>query len=75
MPDDKALTLRQADNLYESFPDFSAWPAPTEDAQLCKGGTPLRQRDVSDIAGTWQEDPEFDQAVADQDRVDEGLWR
>lgn len=39
------------------------------------GVTPLRQRDVSDIAGTWQEDPEFDQAVADQDRVDERLWR
>ena len=31
MPDDKALTLQQADRLYQSFPDFSAWPAPTED--------------------------------------------
>lgn len=31
MPDGKVLTLRQADNLYRSFPDFSAWPAPTED--------------------------------------------
>jgi len=31
MPDDKALTLRQADSLYQSFPDFSAWPAPTEE--------------------------------------------
>ena len=39
------------------------------------GETPLRQRDLSDIAGTWQEDPEFDQAIADQDRVDEQLWR
>ena len=36
---------------------------------------PLRQRDLSDIAGTWQEDPEFDQAIADQDRVDEQMWR
>jgi len=35
------------------------------------GKTPLRQRDLSDIAGTWQEDPEFDQAIADQDRMDE----
>src|SRR5947199_7786630 len=32
MPDDKALTLRQADSLYQSFPDFSAWPAPTEES-------------------------------------------
>ena len=31
MPEDKALTLQQADSLYPSFPDFSAWPAPTED--------------------------------------------
>ena len=31
MPDDKALTLRQADSLYQSFPDFSAWPVPTEE--------------------------------------------
>lgn len=31
MPEEKALTLRQADSLYQSFPDFSAWPAPTED--------------------------------------------
>jgi Fic family protein len=31
MPDDKAITFRQADSLYQSFPDFSAWPAPTED--------------------------------------------
>jgi hypothetical protein len=35
MPADKALTLRQADSLYQSFPDFSAWPGPTEnDLQL-----------------------------------------
>jgi Fic family protein len=35
MPADKALTLRQADRLYQSFPDFSAWPVPTEnDLQL-----------------------------------------
>lgn len=30
MPDDKALTLRQADSLYQGFPDFADWPAPTE---------------------------------------------
>jgi Fic family protein len=31
MPDDKTLTLRQADSLYQSFPDFSAWPMPKEE--------------------------------------------
>ncbi len=36
---------------------------------------PARQRDLSDFAGTWSEDPEFDRAIEDQDRVDEDLWR
>jgi len=36
---------------------------------------PVRFRDLSDIAGTWQEDPEFDAAIADQDTIDPDLWR
>ena len=36
---------------------------------------PTRQRDLSHQAGTWVEDPEFDQAIEDQDRIDEDLWR
>jgi hypothetical protein len=39
------------------------------------GESPVRQRDLGDVAGTWQEDRDFDQAVADQDRVDERLWQ
>jgi hypothetical protein len=39
------------------------------------GETALRLRDLSDIAGTWQEDREFDQVVAEQDRIDEHLWK
>lgn len=31
--------------------------------------------DLSDIAGTWIEDPEVDAALRDQDRVDPELWR
>ena len=34
-----------------------------------------RQRDLSDIAGTWREDSEFDRALAEQDAIDEKLWR
>jgi plasmid stability protein len=33
------------------------------------------RRDLSDIAGTWQEDPAFDAAIAAQDTVDEEIWR
>jgi len=34
-----------------------------------------RQRDLSDIAGTWREDPAFDGAQLEQDTVDPELWR
>jgi hypothetical protein len=36
---------------------------------------PVRSRDLSGIAGTWIEDPEFDRAIEEQDRIDEDLWR
>jgi plasmid stability protein len=36
---------------------------------------PARQRDLSELAGTWIEDLDFDRAIQDQDRVDEDLWR
>lgn len=38
-------------------------------------GEPVRQRDLSDIAGTWRKDPAFDRALAAQDTIDEGMWR
>ena len=35
----------------------------------------LRHRDLSDLAGRWKEDPAFDRAIADQDRIDEEQWK
>jgi plasmid stability protein len=35
----------------------------------------VRQRDLSDIAGSWREDPAFDRAVDEQDVIDPELWR
>ena len=35
----------------------------------------MRKRDLSDIAGTWQEDPAFDSAIAEQQKIDEAMWR
>ena len=32
-------------------------------------------RDLADITGTWQEDPDLDAALAAQRRVDPDLWR
>ena len=34
-----------------------------------------RQRDLSDIAGTWRHDRAFDRAVADQQTIDRNLWK
>jgi hypothetical protein len=39
------------------------------------GERQLRRRDLTGIAGSWQEDASFDNAVAAQDQVDEAIWR
>jgi hypothetical protein len=38
-------------------------------------GDVIRCRDLGDLAGTWQEDPDFDRAVMDQHTIDEELWK
>jgi hypothetical protein len=38
-------------------------------------GEALKRRDLGDIAGTWRNDKAVDDALADQDLVDENLWR
>jgi plasmid stability protein len=35
----------------------------------------VRHRDLDGIAGTWIDDPAFDEAMRDQDRIDEDLWK
>jgi len=39
------------------------------------GQAQIRQRDLSDIAGSWKKDPAFDRAIAAQDTVDEEMWQ
>jgi plasmid stability protein len=34
-----------------------------------------KRRDLGDVAGTWKADKAVEAALADQDRVDEALWR
>ncbi len=38
-------------------------------------GEPLVQRDLSDVVGTWQEDPELDRVLAEQRRIDPEAWK
>jgi protein involved in polysaccharide export with SLBB domain len=35
----------------------------------------IRYVDLDDLAGTWTEDPEFDAAIQEMDRVDPELWK
>lgn len=42
---------------------------------LALTGEPIRYRDLSDIAGTWKGEPEMDEALRDQRRIDPELWR
>lgn len=36
---------------------------------------PHKGIDVSGIAGSWVEDPAFDEAIRDQDRIDPDMWK
>ena len=38
-------------------------------------GTRQKRRDLGDIAKTWRSDKTVEAALAEQDRVDENLWR
>lgn len=38
-------------------------------------GEPVVRRDLSDVVGTWREDPAIDEALRDQRRIDPDLWR
>ena len=51
----------------------AAVEALTEGAGLA--GTPRKRRDLADVAGTWKADRALEAALAEQDVVDEDLWR
>jgi len=42
---------------------------------LCLAGEPLVHSDLDFLTGTWVEDPDFDAALREQDRVDPRIWR
>jgi plasmid stability protein len=39
------------------------------------GPSPVPHHDLDALAGAWDEDPEFDRALAEQDTVDAAMWR
>ena len=65
-----AVALRA---LGQTVPEVVSIDALTEGSGMT--GTRRRRRDLSDIAKTWKADKAVETALADQDRVDEDLWR
>jgi hypothetical protein len=41
---------------------------------LALAGNSVQHRDLDFMAGSWVEDPAFDEAIGSQDRVDPRLW-
>ncbi len=37
--------------------------------------TPVQHTDLDGLIGTWQEDPAFDRAVAEFERIDTDAWK
>jgi hypothetical protein len=37
--------------------------------------TPTKKRDLSDIAGTWVDDPLFEQIRQEHEQIDPEIWR
>jgi plasmid stability protein len=42
---------------------------------VAPSGQPRRNRNLERFAGTWVEDPEFDEAMKYFDRIDEEMWK
>lgn len=38
-------------------------------------GAPRKRRDLTDLLGSWKPDQEFLDAIADQRRIDDDLWK
>ena len=67
------VRIRRDDGTEFALRPVAATSVPTSSGreQLCA----QPQRDLSDIAGTWVDDPGFDEAVAAQRQIDLDLWK
>jgi hypothetical protein len=42
---------------------------------LALNAAPARHTDLDPLIGTWQDDPDFDRAVAEFERIDDESWK
>jgi plasmid stability protein len=65
--------LRQRSRAEGKSMNATALEALAQGLGLADGGIPLR--DLDDIAGTWVKDTTAEAAFAEQDQIDESLWK
>ena len=73
VPEEVDRTLRERAHRERRSLNDVALEALRQGAGLAR--TPVRRRDLSDLAGSWVEDPETDRALEQQRRIDDELWR
>jgi len=64
----RRIARREGRSLNEVTLDLLARAAGT-------AGEPVKHRTLGDLSGAWADDPAFDDALADQDRIDAALWK
>ena len=55
--------------------EFSLRAVKEEDRASVSSADEVRRRDLSDLAGSWVDDPGFEEAMIDQDQIDAALWK
>ena len=73
IPPDVDKALRRRARASGKSLNETARDALTEGAGV--GPTRRKRRDLSDLVRSWKPDKELEEALADQDRIDEELWR
>ena len=73
VPDSIDLALRNRSRLESKSLNAVAIEALARGLEL--DSQPKNHTDLDSLVGSWQEDPEFDQAVADFQIVDEAAWK
>jgi plasmid stability protein len=73
VPDEIERAIRARAAAEQKSPEQAILEALARDFGVTKAGK--KKRDLSDIAGSWEEDPDFDTALADQRRIDWEMWQ
>jgi hypothetical protein len=72
VPDSIDLALRNRSRLESKSLNAVALEALARGLEL--DAQPVKHTDLDSLIGSWQEDPAFDQAIADFEKVDEAAW-